>query len=213
MATADRLRSALQRLGTNDPEGWAPILAAGFAGHGVSGTRPVAALLANIMVETSGLRRLVESMDYTPERVIEVFGLQRIDQATAARLCRAPGRPAQQQALAEHLYNGAWGRQNLGNTQPGDGWLFRGRGLIQITGRTNYTHFAETIGSALDALPALLETRDGAASSAAHFFAARGCIPLAEADDIAAVRRRVNAAGRDMAECQRHYATAKAALG
>ena len=77
--------------------------------------------------------------------------------------------------------------------QQGDGWRFRGRGLIQLTGRANYMRFAETICIPLDdALLGHLESPQTAADSAAHFWRAAGCNAIADAGDIAAVRQRVN---------------------
>ena len=105
----------------------------------------------------------------------------------ASRLGRTKAHPAQQEALANVLHGGEWGRKNLGNTEPGDGWHFRGRGLIQLTCRANYQRFADTIGVPLDdALLRRLETPPSAAESASYFWRAAGC------NDIAAVRQRMN---------------------
>jgi predicted chitinase len=49
-------------------------------------------------------------------------------------------------AFFELVYGGAWGATHLGNTQPGDGYKYRGRGIFQLTGRGNYTHFGAVIG-------------------------------------------------------------------
>ena len=111
----------------------------------------------------------------------------------ASRLSRTKAHPAQQEALANVLYGGEWGRKNLGNMEQGEGWRFRGRGLIQLTGRANYMRFAETICIPLDdALLGHLESPQTAADSAAHFWRAAGCNAIADACDIAAVRQRVN---------------------
>jgi putative chitinase len=207
-----RLTEALDRVGARDPAGWTPVLAKACAAHGIDTPRRLAAFIANIMVETGGLSTLVESMNYAPDGLVKTFGTARIDLATAQKLGRVPPRPANQEAIANHVYGGSWGKANLSNTEPGDGWRFRGRGLIQLTGRANYTRFAKEIGVALDDLPALLETRAGAAESAAHFFQAAGCNDAADSDDIEKARRRVNAAGLEMAKVKDHYATAKAVL-
>jgi putative chitinase len=87
------------------------------------------------------------------------------------------------------------GRQNLGNTEPGDGRRFKGRGLIQITGRANYVAFGRAIGSDFtsDANAALLGSDPNlAAYASCWFWKARGLNELADRDDIEGVTHRVN---------------------
>lgn len=84
------------------------------------------------------------------------------------------------------------GRADLGNTQPGDGSLFRGRGLIQITGRANYLAVSKGLGVDFVENPKLLETDEYAARSAAWWWANNGCNALADTGDFLAVSRRVN---------------------
>lgn len=98
--------------------------------------------LANVLEECGEFRVFSESLNYTPDRLIEVFGSKRITRAQANTWGRTATQPANQRALANHLYGGSWGRTNLGNTHPDDGWNFRGSGPIQITGRSNITRFA-----------------------------------------------------------------------
>lgn len=92
------------------------------------------------------------------------------------------------------------GRLDLGNTQPGDGPLFRGRGLIQITGRTNYTACMMALG--IDCLehPELLELPAHAARSSGWFWQSHGLNALADAGDQVAVTRRVNGGTNGLAE-------------
>ncbi len=211
------LAPILQALGAHDPAGWAPLLEAACARHGIDRPRRIAAFLANILVETGRLGMLVESMNYSVEGLLRTFSRARISEADCRRLARQPGESvvpmARQEIIANLVYGGAFGRSQLGNTEPGDGFRFRGRGLIQLTGRSNYTRFAKAIGVALADLPALLETRAGAADSAAHFFAAAGCRELADQDRFREVRLAINAAGLAMADAEAFYERAKALLG
>lgn len=181
----------LRTLGWSKPAVWSAVLTNACAKHGITTRLRLAAFLANVGHETGGGARLVESLDYSADRLPVVFGGRATPEVIA--LGRAPGRPADQRGLANALYGGEWGRRNLGNTMPGDGWRFRGRGLLQLTGRANYQRFANMIGAALDdAFLASLENPPGAADSAAHFWAVAKCNDPADAGDIARCRRIVN---------------------
>lgn len=84
------------------------------------------------------------------------------------------------------------GRADLGNTEPGDGSRYRGRGFVQITGRWNYAHFGGEIGRDLIAQPDLALDPSVAAEIFAVFFRERGVRPFADAREWHVVRRRVN---------------------
>jgi putative chitinase len=96
---------------------------------------------------------------------------------------------------AEELADGAAyeGRADLGNNRPGDGRRFKGRGLIQLTGRANYTAYGTAIGRDLAADPAPVATDPALAVDAAcWFWATRGLNALADADDVERITRRIN---------------------
>ena len=96
-----------------------------------------AMFLANAAHESARFTSLTESLNYSIEGLLSGFGRHRISEMDARRYGRAPNRPANQEALANLLYGGAFG-QKLGNVRAGDGWRFRGRGIFQITGGYNY---------------------------------------------------------------------------
>lgn len=187
-----------------DPAAWAAALTPAMARRGIAKPARAAAFLAQVGHETGGLVRMVESFDYSADRLRLIFGAARIGQADADRLGRKSGRPARQEELANILYGGAWGAKNLGNTEPGDGWRFRGRGLIQLTGRDNYTRAASALGIALSDLSAWLETRRGASEAAAWWWEMRGLNALADAGEFDGITRRINA-GMAGAEERRSY--------
>jgi len=84
------------------------------------------------------------------------------------------------------------GRADLGNTEPGDGVRFKGRGLIQITGRANYAACAAALGADLITHPELLEAPDFACRSAAWFWKSRGLNELADESHFREITRRIN---------------------
>lgn len=84
------------------------------------------------------------------------------------------------------------GRKDLGNTQPGDGSRYRGRGLIQVTGRANYEAMGDALGVDLLSNPEQLEEPSLAALSAARFWQSRGLSELADTGDFRRISIRIN---------------------
>lgn len=104
------------------------------------------------------------------------------------------------------------GRSDLGNTQPGDGSRFRGRGLIQITGRYNYEKASKALGVDLIQNPELLEEPRLAARSAAWWWSAHGCNELADAGDFDKLTRKINGGLNGIADRRNRWEIAKKAL-
>ncbi|MFI8372667.1 glycoside hydrolase family 19 protein [Pseudomonas helleri] len=100
------------------------------------------------------------------------------------------------------------GRADLGNTQSGDGSKYRGRGLIQITGRANYKACGEALGLDLVNQPELLEKPLHACMSAAWFWATKGLSPLADDGKFETLTRRINGGVNGLADRQMLYARA-----
>ena len=100
------------------------------------------------------------------------------------------------------------GRKDLGNTVTGDGSKYRGRGLIQITGRANYMACGEGLGLDLIKQPELLEKPQHACMSAAWFWATKGLNTLADADQFDKITRRINGGQNGAADRQALYARA-----
>jgi putative chitinase len=111
-------------------------------------------ILANMCAETGGLSLIWESMNYSADRLVEIFGdAANIDYPEARRLAGNP------EAIGERVYglgNDRKARQ-LGNTEPGDGFRFRGGGFLQTTGRDNYRKIGKRIGEDLENHPELIE--------------------------------------------------------
>lgn len=150
---------------------WLAPLNAAMAASAIATPVRQAVFLAQLMVESCELRQKEEALNYSPQRLRQVWPGRFPDDAIAARYGHHP------QALASHVYANRMGN---GDEASGDGWRYRGRGLIQLTGHDNYASFARASG--LDALadPDLLLTPDGAARSAAWFWQSKGLNELAD---------------------------------
>lgn len=105
------------------------------------------------------------------------------------------------------------GRKDLGNTEPGDGFRFRGRGLIQITGRGNYTAAGRALGADLVRQPELLESPSLAARSAGWFWSTHGCNVYADSGDFIALTRRINGGLNGLADREKRWKAAQIAMG
>ena len=105
------------------------------------------------------------------------------------------------------------GRASLGNTQPGDGMKFKGRGLIQITGRNNYYECGSVLGWDFITSPELLEQPVNACRSAAWFWASRGLNDLSDRGDFERITTRINGGLNGYQERLVYHARAKMALG
>ena len=103
--------------------------------------------------------------------------------------------------------------KSLGNTQPGDGFRYRGRGPIQITGRANYKKYGDLLGVDLVGNPDLAAQPEYAFQTAGLFWRMRGLNELADAEDFTTITKRINGGLTGLAERERYYEVAKKALG
>jgi putative chitinase len=144
--------------------------------------------LGQVMVETGQLKALAESLRYrNPERLDGLF--KAVTGVAHARQLIAAG----EQAIANTVYAN---RNGNGGPETGDGWRYRGRGLLQVTGKGNYAAVAAIVGKPLVAQPERLEDPAEAAESAAIFWKKRGINAAADADDLDQVTLLVNGRAR-----------------
>lgn len=146
----------------------------------------LAHFMAQVSHETDGLSIRVEAMNYSAGRLPQVWPSRFADPAVAAAHAHAP------EKLANFVYGG-----RMGNTRPGDGWRFIGRGLLQITGRTAYETYGGQLGIPLAERPDLAFSAEWALKIAAAEWAASGrrgrtCNELADADDLEGVTIAIN---------------------
>lgn len=168
---------------------WGPALLTAFKTFHLSNDRRIAAAMGQFLVEAgSGFHEVVENLNYThASRIADVFRGTFADETAAQPYVGNP------QRLANRVYANKLGN---GDEASGDGFRYRGRGLIQLTGKAEYAEFAATVGMTASAASDYCETPAGAAMSGCWYLASRGCLPAADAWNLAAVTRLVN--GRAM---------------
>lgn len=163
-----------------------------------------AMFLAQLAHESGELTRTVENLRYSPARIMEVFPRHVSSWRDADALSKSP------QKLASRVYGGRMGN---GDEASGDGYRYRGRGLIQLTGRDNYRLAGSALHLPLLDRPELLEQPEAACRSAAWFWFSNGCNALADKGDFLATTRRINGGSNGHVERCRYLARAKQALG
>ena len=138
---------------------WAPALVSAFEKFEFSNDRRRAAAMGQFLVEAGpALNAIVEDLDYTPSRACQVWPALFPTPAAAEPYCADPRR------FADYVYANVNGN---GDAASGDGYRFRGRGLIQLTGRDEYSAFGRAIGKTPEQAADYCETNEGAASPAA----------------------------------------------
>lgn len=210
--TQQQLRSIMIAADADARAGhWVDALNDSMRTCAITGPLRQAAFLAQVMVESSELRHSVEALGYSPQRLCEVWPSHFPTTAVAERYGHNPA------ALANHVYAGRMGN---GDEASGDGWHFRGRGLIQLTGRENYHAFAQATRCDAIANPDLLLEPAGAALSAAWFWQSKGLNDLADrlggdqADlNFERITRRINGGTLGLNERRAYWERARKALG
>lgn len=181
---------------------WVEPTKAACVKWGIDTVRELASFLANINVESGGLLQLSESLNYRTEAIIKLFGRHRISIEDARKYGRNSDHPANQEALANILYGGPWGKANLGNTKPNDGWICRGFGPKQITGRANQQAFADAVGMALEEAQAYMRTPEGGMSAAGWFWRSHGLDAKAATPGWEDDRRAINGGVNGLADVE-----------
>lgn len=110
--------------------------------YGINNADILHEFLANEIIESMEFTRYEENLNYSSEALVATFSRERISTEDAIRYGRTKSHPANQRMIANCVYGGAWGMKNLGNIAPEDGFIFRGSGAMQLTGRNNLTWFA-----------------------------------------------------------------------
>lgn len=150
----------------------------------INTSRRLAAFLSQTGHESLDYTVLTENLNYGENALNTVFPKYfKNSGRDAAQYARQP------EKIANIVYANRMGN---GDTASGEGWKFRGRGIIQLTGKDNYTTFGKTIGKTADEVIQYLQTKDGAIESAAWFWTTRNINSPADKEDTIAVTKLIN---------------------
>jgi putative chitinase len=163
----------------------------------------VAAFLAQLAHESGGFNFRIENLNYSAKALQTVFKKYYLTEADALKHERKP------EMIANKVYANRMGN---GDEASGDGWKYRGRGLIQLTGKDNYTKFAESIKKPLTEVVSYLETPEGAVESAAWFWTRNKLNELCDKDDFVTLTKRINGGTNGLEDRKHHYELALKAL-
>jgi putative chitinase len=165
---------------------------ASFDQHGITTPLRMAHFLAQALHETGGFTILRENMNYSAARLVEIFGVNRHSAAvTESEAARLAGNP---EAIAERVYGLGNPRKarELGNTEPGDGFRYRGNGVLQTTGRGNHRRMGLACGLDLEGSPELATMSEHALKPALSEWTENNLNALADRNDIRTITLRIN---------------------
>ena len=171
--------------------------------------RRVAHFLSQCAHESANFKRLEENLNYSAKALRAVFGRYFGD---------APKRDAdeyhrQPEMIANYVYMDEFRKYKMGNIYDGDGWLFRGRGLKQLTGRDNYTKFGESIGMTAEEAAEYVQSFNGSIQSACWFWDTNNLNDIADGDNVKLMTKKINGGSIGLEDRQRRYVVAMNVLG
>jgi putative chitinase len=182
---------------------WLAPLQSACDAHQINTPLRAAAFLAEIGVESARLSSVVENLNYSAEGLLATFP-KYFGESDAQQYARRPP------AIANRVYASRYGN---GDEASGDGWKYRGRGLIQITFRSNYQLCSVALGVPFEQQPDLLSDPVNAAMSAAWWWDAHGLNALADAGQFQQITRVINGGLNGYSQRLFLYGAAKKALG
>lgn len=181
MITPEQMRAAFSKI--HDPSMWSRVLAAEGAKYGINTPLRFAAWLAQCGHESAEFNTVRENLSYSARALMKTWPA-RFPTIESTKLYER-----QPETLANFVYSNRLGN---GDTSTGDGWRFRGGGLIQLTGRANYLAAGVAIEQPLMQQPQKIETKEVAARTAAWFWKTHGCNELADTGSFGRITQVIN---------------------
>ena len=167
----------------------------------------VAAFVAQCAHESGGFKVLKENLNYKAASLRKIFPKYFPDDATANHYASLPNK---QEAIANRIYANRMGN---GPEESGDGFRYCGRGLIQLTGKENYTWFAASLDIPVEEASEYLQTFEGAVQSACWFWESNNLNQWADKGDILTLTKRINGGTIGLEDRIKHYNHALHVLG
>jgi putative chitinase len=187
---------------------WCEELNKALPKYDITTPERIAGFISQCAHESQNFLAMSENLSYREETLLKVFPRYfGPGKRNAAEYAKNP------EKIANYVYMDEFRTSKLGNTQPGDGWRFRGRGLKQLTGRDNYTRFAKDYDMTAEEAAVWVETKEGALASALWFWNTNKLNSIADTGDVAALTKKINGGDIGLADRQARYAKAMAALG
>ena len=202
MITQQQLKEMVH--GINYADHWTTVLQQLLPDYEINTPKRIAAFIAQCAHESGGFRFLKENLNYKAESLLKVFPKYFPDMATAKAYEKKP------EKIANRVYANRMGN---GNEASGDGWRYCGRGLIQLTGKDNYSWFAGSIQVSVEEAAEYLQTFEGAAQSACWFWETNNLNKEADAGDIKLMTRKINGGFIGLEDRIKHYKHALHVLG
>ena len=185
--------------GNKNLDEWVESLNSILPDYGIDTPLRLAAFIAQCAHESGNFTRLEENLNYRWQTLRKVFPKYFPTDAIAQEYA---SRPDKKDAIANRTYGNRMGN---GPEESGDGYRFRGRGLIQLTGRNNYTAFAKSLDIPVEEAVEYLETFDGAVQSACWFWETNNLNKWADEGDMVTLTKRINGGTNGLEERIKHY--------
>jgi putative chitinase len=183
---------------------WYHALEQALPDYDINTPSRVAAFLAQCAHESGGFRALKENLNYKAASLRRVFPKYFPNDDIANQYA------GKQEMIANRVYSGRMGN---GPEESGDGYRYCGRGLIQLTGRSNYQAFADSIETPVEDLPEYLATFEGAVQSACWFWESNNLNQFADKGDILTMTKRINGGTIGLSDREAHYTHALHVMG
>jgi len=199
----------LKQIVSNNPHigDWYNALVAILPEYDIETEHRVAAFIAQCAHESGNFRFITENLNYKWQSLRKVFPKYFPDDAIAQQYANMPNR---QEAIANRVYANRMGN---GSEASGDGFKYRGRGLIQLTGKTNYENYAMSLDIDVDEAVDHLKTFEGCVQSAAWFWDENKLNTFADRKDIVTLSKRINGGTIGLEDRIKHYNHALHVLG